>query len=288
MADPLRRDDWASKAHGWVRNQRVFDHAFTPFTDALLAAARIGTGMRVLDVGCGAGTLLQAALDAGAEAVGVDIAEAMVAAARERAPRASVHRGDAQTADLLALDGGTPFDRVISRFGVMFFSDPTTAFANLRAACAAGGELAFVSWREGETDLFTYGLEPLRAELADPPGPPADDTAGPMGLATQGHVGSVLRDAGWVDVEVVPLVGTCDFGLDGSDGVDERLSVALAGTVGIAVREELFPIVGQQAWDALCEKARSDMRRRMVRGSVCFDSRAWLVTARNPLVRRIC
>ena len=52
MADPLRRDDWASKAHGWVRNQRVFDHAFTPFTDALLAAARIGTGMRVLDVGC--------------------------------------------------------------------------------------------------------------------------------------------------------------------------------------------------------------------------------------------
>ena len=34
-----------------------------------------------------------------------------------------------------------------SRFGVMFFSDPATAFANIRRSLKLGGRLVFVCWR---------------------------------------------------------------------------------------------------------------------------------------------
>ena len=123
------RGSWATGAEGWVRNERIFDAAFAPFTAAVLGAADLGSARRVLDVGCGTGTLLDAAVAAGAGAVGVDISSAMVEAARRRVPTATVVAADAQTADLLAAAPGAPFDRVVSRFGVMFFAEPEAAYS---------------------------------------------------------------------------------------------------------------------------------------------------------------
>ena len=82
MANESMRDKWATGGEGWVRNERIFDAAFAPFTAAILGAADLGSARRVLDVGCGSGTLLDAAVAAGADAVGVDISSAMVEAAR--------------------------------------------------------------------------------------------------------------------------------------------------------------------------------------------------------------
>ncbi len=93
MANESMRDDWATGGEGWVRNERIFDAAFAPFTAAILGAADLGSARRVLDVGCGSGTLLDAAVAAGADAVGVDISSAMVEAARRRVPTATVRHG---------------------------------------------------------------------------------------------------------------------------------------------------------------------------------------------------
>ena len=183
MANEAMRDNWATGADGWVRNERIFDAVFAPFTAALVGAADLGSAQRVLDVGCGAGTLLEAAVAAGADAVGVDISPGMVEAAQRRAPTATVITADAQTTDLLAAAPGAPFDRVVSRFGVMFFADPEAAFINIRSATAPGARLAFVCWREGETETFSLGLRALTARLTDPPGPPMPGEPGPMGLA---------------------------------------------------------------------------------------------------------
>ncbi|MDT0201052.1 class I SAM-dependent methyltransferase [Nocardioides sp. AE5] len=79
--------EWGTKASRWVRDARLLDHAFAPFTDAVVQAADLGTAWRVLDVGCGTGTLLEASVERGARAVGVDISLDMVEAPGSGCPR---------------------------------------------------------------------------------------------------------------------------------------------------------------------------------------------------------
>jgi SAM-dependent methyltransferase len=264
-----------------VRNERIFDAVFTPFTAALLSVADLDSARRVLDVGCGAGTLLAAAVTAGADAVGVDISPAMVEAAQRRVPSATVVTADAQTAELLAVAPGAPFDRVVSRFGVMFFADPEAAFANIRSATGPGARLAFVCWREDEAEMFLLGLRALVAHLAEPPALPAPGAPGPLGLAEAERTRQVLTVAGWSDVTIEALDGVCDYAIDGGDGVEERLAVALSGTVGRAARAELEPRLGPGGWQAVVDEARAELRAQLVDGAIRFVAHTWLVTATN-------
>jgi SAM-dependent methyltransferase len=280
MANEATRDDWATGAEGWVRNERLFDAIFSPFTAAVLDAADLSSARRVLDVGCGTGTLLEA-VAAGADAVGVDISPAMVEAARRRVPTATVVTADAQTADLLAAAPGAPFDRAVSRFGVMFFADPAAAFANIRSATAPGARLAFVCWREGDIDMFSYALRALTARLADPPARSMPGAPGPMSLANAARVRAVLTVAGWSAVTIEPRDGLCDYAIDGSDGVEECLTIALSTTFGRAVRAQLEPRLDPAGWHAVLDEARAELHTQMVDGAVRFVGHTWLVTANN-------
>jgi SAM-dependent methyltransferase len=72
---------------GWVALQELIDRVFQPIEDLLADAVSPGTTKRVLDVGCGTGgTTVAVARRLGAgSATGIDISEAMIAAARGRA-----------------------------------------------------------------------------------------------------------------------------------------------------------------------------------------------------------
>jgi SAM-dependent methyltransferase len=281
MANEAMRDNWTTGAEGWVRNERIFDAALSPFTAAILGAADLGSAKRVLDVGCGAGTLLEAAVAAGTDAVGVDISPVMVEAARSRVPAATVVTADAQTADLLAAAPGVPFDRVVSRFGVMFFAEPEAAFINIRSATAPGARLVFVCWRESEDDIFSLGLHGLMARLAEPRARPVPGAPGPMGLANADRIHEVLTIAGWSDITIEPSDALCDYALDGSDGVEERLAIVLSGTLGRAVRAELEPRLGPAGWQEALENARDELRATFVDGAVRIVGHTWRVTATN-------
>jgi SAM-dependent methyltransferase len=282
VTNEAMRDSWATGADGWVRNERIFDAIFAPFTAAVVDAAELPSARRVLDVGCGSGTLLEAVTGAGVDAVGVDISGPMVEAARRRAPGATAVVADAQSADLMDLAPGDPFDRVVSRFGVMFFADPVAAFANIRAATAPGAHLVFVCWRDGEDDAFSLGLRRLLQRIDDPPPPPRAGEPGPLGLADRDHLTDVLTRAGWSSVAAEALDGLSDYSIDGSDGVDERLAVALSGTRGRAVRASLESTLGPDGWSAALDDARDELRSDLHDGAVRVIGRTWLVTATNP------
>jgi SAM-dependent methyltransferase len=282
MANDAMRDNWAAGGDAWVRNERIFDAIFAPFTAAVIDAADLGSARRVLDVGCGSGTLLDAATSAGVDAVGVDISPSMVEAARRRAPAATVVVADAQMADILDVAPGDPFDRVVSRFGVMFFADPAAAFANIRRATAPGAHLTFVCWRDGEIDTFQLGLRPLLDRMDEPPPSPQPGTPGPLGLADRERTADLLTAAGWAAVAAEPLDGLCDYAIDGSDGIEERLAVALSGTVGRAARADLESRLGVRGWEEALDEARDELRSHLHDGGVRVVGRTWLVTATNP------
>ncbi|MQM27880.1 methyltransferase domain-containing protein [Glycomyces sp. NEAU-7082] len=277
------RQNWAESAAGWVANEAVFDAVFTPVTGAILESARPEKGLRVLDVGCGTGTLLAKSTAAGAEAVGVDISEGMAAAARERVPEATVLVADAQTADLLREAPGSPFDRVVSRFGVMFFEDSQAAFANLRRATAPGARMVFACWRSlDENPMFSLGSARLAERLDPKPESPAEGEPGPVAFADSGRLGSLLEGAGWGEVRIDPLDFTCDYGFNGTDGVEERLGQILSGGVGRLAQEQLRPRVGADEWESLLDEVREELRRNRVDGALRFPGAVWIVNAVNP------
>src|SRR3546814_5302371 len=76
----------------------------------------------------------------------------LVAAANDRAQRAGLaqirfEQGDAAT----GMPVEAPFDRLFSRFGLMFFPEPYPAFANLRRMLRDGGRLDIATRSEEHT-----------------------------------------------------------------------------------------------------------------------------------------
>lgn len=282
MANKEQQQAWAAQGVDWVDNAAIFEAVLAPFADAVVHAADIGPGARVLDIGCGSGTLLQRAAALGAIPFGVDISEPMVQAARRRVPAATVTLGDAQTMNLREASSGASFDRIISRFGVMFFDDPVTAFVNIRQSATPDARLAFVCWREGENPMFTTGVDILAAKLESPPAALDPTEPGPLAFGDPERVRAILTDSGWSDVTLAEFEGVCNFSLDGSDGVEERLALILANRTGQQARTELEARLGADGWAGVVEELREELRRHRVDGVVKFPGRTWVVTATNP------
>jgi SAM-dependent methyltransferase len=105
---------------------------------AILDALALGPEDRLLDVGCGGGSLLRDALATGAAVTGLDHSEEMVELACERAPEAEVVLGSAER---------LPFEdhafTAVSMSIVFFFlPEPVAALAECRRVLEPGGRLA--------------------------------------------------------------------------------------------------------------------------------------------------
>lgn len=285
MPNEVMRELW-SKYGGpaWIGRHELFESVYAPFNDAAIAALGELDGRSVLDVGCGPGSLSRAVLEHGGVAVGVDIADSMIAGARELVPGARFEVADAQV-EPLARFAPSPagFDRVTSRFGVMFFEDPVAAFANIRAAVRPAGRLGFVCWRGlEENPTFTLGTHILAERIPDPPGEAPASAPGPASFADADAVRDVLARSGWEAIEVEPFEAMCDYGGDGSDGVERRLDMILAGQTGRLAEQRLRPTLDEVRWRALLDEVRAEIREARVDGVVRFPGRTWVVTATNP------
>jgi hypothetical protein len=129
--------------------------------------------------------------------------------------------------------------------------------------------------------MFSVGLRALTARLADPSLRPIPGAPGPMGLANADRIREVLTVAGWSDVTIKPSDALCDYAIDGSDGVEECLTIALSTTFGWAVRAALEPRLDPDGWHAVLDEARAELRAQLTDGAVRLVGHAWLVTAKN-------
>ena len=131
---------------------------------------------QVVDIGCGGGATtkrIAAAIGPKGRVLGVDISEPLLDLARSRCrelTQVSFENADAQVHPLPQQS----FDLITSRFGVMFFSDPYAAFANLGKALTLGGRLQFVCFAPIERNpWFTVPLGVVARHVGKPdPSPP--------------------------------------------------------------------------------------------------------------------
>jgi SAM-dependent methyltransferase len=153
---------WSAVAVEW---SRLWGGLAEPVWRAMVAAAGVGPGSRVLDVGCGGGDLLAYLAGLGASPAGVDPADGMVALARRRVPAADVRVGDAEHLPW----GDGVFDLVTSVNAVQFAQDTLDALAELVRVAAPGGFVALATWAEGaRNDLDVIEAAVARADGEDP------------------------------------------------------------------------------------------------------------------------
>ncbi|RME57046.1 MAG: class I SAM-dependent methyltransferase, partial [Caldilineae bacterium] len=116
-------------------------------TEIMLLKAGLAPGMRVLDVGCGAGDVsFLAAKLVGPEGavIGVDRAPEAIAFAHQRAQSAGLTNVQFIAADLadFQLDG-EPVDALVGRLVLMYFPDPAAVLRRLLTFVKPGGIVAF-------------------------------------------------------------------------------------------------------------------------------------------------
>lgn len=119
---------------------------------ALLDAAALAPGERVLDVACGTGLVaLNAARSVGADGrvIGIDLSDRMVDAARDHADARQLRNIDFARMDAEAL--GLPdgdFDVALCALGLMYMPDPLQALREMRRVLRPGGRLVLSVWGE--------------------------------------------------------------------------------------------------------------------------------------------
>ena len=251
----------------WAEHHDRYDAMNGGFNDALLEAAAIGPHDRVLDIGCGNGQITRLAARRAplGAATGVDLSRPMLARARslaaeEGVANAAFERGDAQVHPFPT--GG--FDVAVSRFGVMFFTDPVAAFGNVRRALREGGRLAFLCM----TPLAETDMGALAAALPPLDHAPVGHDAGPLSLSDPDRVREVLAGAGFHGVTSRKVEAEQIWGRDARE----------AG--------EFFagwgPIRHNYGSGGEVREAVTEAMRRFERdGAVRLRSTAWLVTARR-------
>ncbi len=278
MSNDDQIEYWNGKAgETWARMQERMDRTLTPVTSALLSLASPQPGEHVLDIGCGTGETSLALSGAVGEAgtvLGLDVSEPMLARARERAEEL-VNDAEFRAADAATFVDDDDFDLLVSRFGVMFFNDPTAAFANLHARAATTGRLCFACWQKPSDNLWaTLPMQTL-ADLL-PPMPPSDPLApGPFAFADPERVHQILTAAGWQDIEIQGMPFTMIVG-EGEDPIAAAVHFNLRiGPAARAIRDA-GPDVDAPAKAALAKS----LAAYLVDGRVGLPGAVWLVSAR--------
>jgi SAM-dependent methyltransferase len=170
-------DDWAA-----TEEQQL------PTYEEGIRRLGIAAGQRVLEVGCGSGVFLRAAADRGAEVVGVDASEQLVALARERVPEADIHVGDMQ---FLPFDDDT-FDAVAGFNSFFFAQDMVAALREAGRVAKPGAPVLIQVWGRPERCDLDAVKDVMRRYL--PPPPPGAPV--PKTFSQPGVLEAVATEAG--------------------------------------------------------------------------------------------
>lgn len=200
----------------WITHEISQDRLLSEALEAILERAGLAPGGSALDIGCGTGALSVAAgkiVGEEGRVLATDISEPMLNRAADRLrgmPQSSTLLADAQIVDWEEVG----FDTAISRFGVMFFSDPPRAFANIAAALRSGGRMVFAAWGPVSKNPYWRDAARIAAARLGEPLAAAPNTPGPMGLAHRDWSLGQFKAAGLADVAceelevVLPIHGT--------------------------------------------------------------------------------
>ena len=259
----------------WARHKAPHDAMLAPLTEKAFDAVGFVPGQRVLDLGCGSGTTtfeIARRIAPSGLVIGIDISKTLLALGREQAAAEPDLRIKFEFADIETHKFAVAsFDVAFSRIGVMFFSNPATAFANVHRAMIPGSQLAFVCWRKVRANTWaSVTLDIARRHVEMPPRPGLEDP-GPYSFRDPERVHRILTEAGWSEIAIVELDADAYMGAD----LDEALANCL--TVGPIANQVLA--APENTRTAIATELRSVLPEYVTKRGVIMHAATWFVTA---------
>jgi len=276
MTKYLSSEDWAAeRGQKWCRKLEGMEATLRPLDAPIIEALLVSKPCRIADVGCGGGGTtieIHRASAEGSTVHGYDINPDLIAAARNRIPE-----GDNtiafQIADMAAtLPLAKPYDRLTSRFGILFFDDELGAFSNLLRWLSPGGRLAFAVWGPAAENPWMASVRQVVSEIIDIPAPDPDDP-GPFRYADIDKFNTLLTSAGFSDLDLVRWRGKLQMG--GGLSATEAAHFALDA---ISSFSEMLAEAGQGAIDKAHGKLTELYSHHEQDGAVAMDACMHIVT----------
>lgn len=250
--------------------------------EAAIQASSPRAGDRVLDLGCGFGDTTQRLAQLVGEegsALGVDVSEPFIEAARKEAEGSGTANVEFAVADAQTLELPREFDYAFSRMGIMFFANPVAALRNVSKALNPGGRFCAVVWRRKLDNEWVHRAELVVDEYLDHPEESDEPTCGPgpFSMANADTVTEQLKIAGFDEIALQRSDLPLKIGNDLEHAVEFNMALGPAG--------EVLRLWGDRV-DEIRPEIASRLRKTLADletpNGVFAPASTWIITARVP------
>lgn len=193
---------WNKFSPGWKKWDDFTMKFLQSMGDAIIAELNIKEDDVVLDVACGTGEpgLTIATMAPKGKVTGTDVADQMLAIAKENAERKQIKNFETKTCDVceLPFDEKT-FDKISCRMGFMFFPDMQLASDEMYRVLKTGGRMATSVWAAPENNVWVtsiMGIINKNMQLQPPP----PGAPGMFRCAAPGFIKSLMERSGFKNI----------------------------------------------------------------------------------------
>lgn len=270
-----QRDSWNRFSPGWKKWDKLTMEFLKPMGDTIIASIQPSGNDKILDIAAGTGEpgLTIAGMLKGGSVTITDLAEDMIAIARENASKRGLTNVELMACDVTELPfPDHHFDAISCRMGFMFFPDMQLAANEMARVLKPGGRIATAVWDGPEKNFWvtaTMGVVNRNMELpAPPPGAP-----GMFRCAAPGLIKGIFEKAGIRDVSETPVAS--------------KLRSGDIDTYWAMMTEIAAPFVAamSKADDATRQKIKSEVYAgvsgHFPDGQVNFDSAAIVISGKK-------
>jgi SAM-dependent methyltransferase len=166
------------------------------------------------------------------------------------------------------------FDRVFSRFGVMFFFDPIAAFTNIQSGMKSGGRIAFVCWQALNKNPWMEIPFNIALQYVPAPPPPDPEAPGPMAFADPDRVRRILSEAGFVEIEMKSLETMLLF--------EPNVRATAQRLVRLGAASRLLSDAPEDIKAQVEDDLSEGLAKYQTESGVMMDSATWIVSATTP------
>lgn len=279
MPESHESSHWAGeRGRKWRTQLSAMESMLAPVTEPLLHALDLDAPCRIAEIGCGGGgTALEIfrRTPVGSVVHGYDVSADLIEVARDRAQSDSQSVGrniGFEVADAGTATPARPYDRLASRFGIMFFDHPPEAFSNLARWLVPGGRIAFAAWGSPAENPWSTAARDATAEIVEVPRPDPE-APGPFRYGEAGKLAALLEQSGFVNLEVVDWRGTLP--VCGGLPASEAATLALQAFSNFG---ELLAAAGEEAVNEARRRLTARYAQHLRHGIVEMSASVHIVT----------